>query len=68
MDFDLRDLLLEVTAEITEIIRETMQELAAPQMEQDVRLAWATAPEEMKEQFRNERPQEYSALMGVLHK
>lgn len=68
MGFDLRDLLLEVTAEITEIIREAMQELAAPQMESQLRQAWATAPDEMKEQFKRERPQEFSALMGALNK
>lgn len=65
---DMKDLLLEVMAEIAEIFREVIQELAGPQMESQLQQAWATAPEEMKEQFKRERPQEYSALMAALNK
>jgi len=65
-DFDLRDVMLEATAEVQELIREVMTELAEPQMKAKVREAWMSAPDEMKDQFANERPEEYRALMAAM--
>lgn len=65
-DFDLNDIMLEATSEIQEIIRELMQELAEPHMKAKIREAWMSAPEEMKDQFARERPEEYRALMDAL--
>lgn len=63
---DLRDIMLEAQAEVQEIIRETLQELALPQMVEKFRMTWAQLPPEMKEKFQRERPEEYRALMDML--
>jgi hypothetical protein len=65
-DLDLNDILLEATAEVQEIVRELMQELAEPHMRAQIRQAWMSAPDEMKDQFAKERPEEYRALMNAL--
>ena len=65
-DFDLRDLMLEATAEIQEIIREVMTDLTAPQIKQKILESWTTAPDELKEQFAQERPEEYQAIERMM--
>ena len=65
-DFDIRDIMLEAIAEVQEIVREALQELALPQMKAQVRQTWASAPDEMKEAFNTERPEEYKQLMDFL--
>lgn len=65
-DLDMQDLLLEATAEVQEIVRELLQELVMPKMRGQVKQMWMTAPDEMKEQFKQERPQEYAALMELI--
>jgi CO dehydrogenase/acetyl-CoA synthase alpha subunit len=65
-DLDMRDLLLEAQAEVQEVVRELLQELIMPMMRPQVRQMWMTAPDEMKEQFKAERPEEYEALMDML--
>lgn len=65
-DFDLRDLMLEAQAEVQEIMREVMQEIALPAMTEMVRMQWAEMPEAMKEKFKAEQPEEYAALMRML--
>jgi hypothetical protein len=62
---DMRDIFLEAVAEVQEIVRDVMQELAAPQMQQQVAAMWATSPDDIMEQFKQERPQEYAALMEM---
>jgi len=66
MSMDLRDLLLEATAEVQETLREVMQELIEPMMIQDITRMWMSTPEEMKEQFKREGSAEYAALMDVI--
>lgn len=65
-DFDLNDIMLEAIAEVQEIVRELLTELAAPRAQGQVAQSWATAPEEMKDQFASERPEDYAALMNTL--
>jgi len=65
-EFDMRDLMLEATAEVQEIVRELMQDLTMPMIKAQVKQMWMTAPDEMKEQFKAERPEEYAALMDMM--
>jgi hypothetical protein len=65
-DLDIRDLMLEATADAQEIVRELLQELAMPQMRAQVKQMWMRVPEEMRDRFVKERPQEYAALMDVM--
>ena len=65
-DLDLNDLMLEATAEVQEIIREIMEELAEPQMKAQAAAMWARMPDEMKELYAQERPEEYRAIMELL--
>lgn len=65
-DFDLNDIILEATAEVQEIVRELLEELAEPYMQAQIRQAWMSAPDEMKDQFASERPEEYRALMSAM--
>jgi len=63
---DVKDLMLEAQAEIQTALREVIAELAKPRMMAQVRQMWMTAPDELKEQFKRERPEEYAALMNEL--
>lgn len=66
-DLDIRDIMLEATAEIQEIVREVMDELTEPHELEKVRQMWAAAPDEIKEQFMNEQPDDYRSLMESLN-
>jgi DNA-binding MarR family transcriptional regulator len=66
-DFDLRDIFLEATAEIQEVIREVMEELTEPQELEQIRQMWAAATDEQKEQIMRENPEEYKALMDAIN-
>ena len=65
-DFDLKDIMLEATAEIQEIVREVMDELTEPQELEQIRQAWAAATDDEKEQFMQENPDEYRMLMDAI--
>jgi hypothetical protein len=65
-EFDLNDIMLEAVAEVQEIVRELMTELAIPRSRAQIGQAWASSPDEMKEQFAQERPDDYAALMSAL--
>lgn len=60
---DMRDAILEAQAESMELVREVMQEIATPQIKLESRKLWATMPDEMKERFKAERPDEYQQFM-----
>lgn len=60
---DIKDAVLEAQADLTEIVRDTMRDMILPMVEKQARQMWATMPDEMKERFKQERPQEYAALM-----
>jgi len=64
--FDIRDLMLEAEAEVQAIMREVVQDLMKPQMMAQIKKMWITAPDEIKEAFKRERPQEYAELMEDL--
>lgn len=63
---DIKDLMLEAQAELQEAVRSIAAELAKPRMMAEVRKAWVTAPDALKEQFKQERPEDYAALMKEL--
>jgi hypothetical protein len=65
-DLDIRDILLEVEAEATAIFNEVMQELMLPQMKQALRVRWATMPDDLKEQVRDEYPELYDQIMMMI--
>jgi negative regulator of genetic competence, sporulation and motility len=62
-DFDMRDILLEATAEVQEIFREVMEELIEPMEMEQARMLWSQLPDEAKELFAKENPDEYRMLM-----
>ena len=64
--FEIRDVMLEAVAEVQAIMREVAQDLVKPQMMRQIRQMWMTAPDEIKESFKLERPQEYAELMEDL--
>jgi len=43
-----------------------MIDIAAPQAKAKLLESWAGAPEELKERFAQERPEEYRALMELI--
>lgn len=62
-DLDLRDLLLEVEAELTEAIGDVVKELQLPQMKTALRVRWMTMPDELKEQIKEDEPELYKQIM-----
>ena len=64
---DFRDMMLECTAEVKEIFRETMIELTEPMMEMELKMTWAQLPAELKDKLAQERPEEYAMLMKQLN-
>lgn len=63
---DLRDVMLEAQADVQEVMREVLQELALPQMVTTFVKTWAQMPQAMKEKFQREKPEEYRALMEMM--
>lgn len=63
---DIRDLLLDAQAEVATIIRETMKELALPQMLNALSMQWMVLPDEMKEKLRKEQPDAYRQIMELI--
>lgn len=64
---DFRDMMLECTAEVKEIFRETMIELTEPLIEMELKRTWAMMPAELKDRLAQERPEEYALLMKQLN-
>lgn len=65
---DIRDLILEAQAEVQATIREALMELLQPQIMAQVKAIWFNAPDDVKEKFKRERPQDYAALMNELRR
>jgi hypothetical protein len=63
---DMRDVVLEAQAEVQAIMREVVQELMKPQIMAQLRQSWISAPDEVKEMFKREKPEDYAALMEEL--
>lgn len=53
-DFDIRDLLLEASAEVQEIIRDVMKEIQLPIQKSMGRKVWMQSADEEKEQLYSE--------------
>lgn len=65
---DLQDAILDAQAEIMDVLREVGREIALPMIEGKAKAVWAQMSPEMKEQFKQERPEEYAALMKGLER
>lgn len=65
-DIDFKDMLLEVEADMTEIVNEVLAELQLPMMKQALRVRWATMPDELKEQLLDEQPELYEQIMQIV--
>lgn len=64
---DFRDMMLECTAEVKEIFRETMIELTESIIEMELKMMWAQMPAELKDKLAQERPEEYAMLMKQMN-
>lgn len=58
----MQDVLLEASAEVQEVMREILDEWAAPLATSQIRLFWQQMPAEIKEQFKKDSPQDYETL------
>lgn len=65
-DLDFRDLLLEVEADLTQIVNEVLAELQLPQMKQALLVRWMTMSDDLKEQTRDEYPEVYAQIMRMV--
>ena len=63
---DMRDLILESSAEVREMFRETVIELTQPIVDMELKRQWAMLPPEIKDKLAAERPEEYAELMKYL--
>ena len=63
---DFRDLMLKASADVQRLFMSFEQELQMPMVKGQMGELWATLPDEMKERFKQERPEEYHALMSAL--
>ncbi len=61
--FDFRDVMLEAQAEVQETMREVARELVSPKLLAQARQAWLSAPNDVKEAFKREKPREYAEMM-----
>ena len=63
---DLRDVMLEVVAAVQETMRELEREIMEPQIMDAVIEAWMSQPADVKEKFKQEKPEAYQAMMELL--
>lgn len=62
-DIDYRDLMLECVADLQSILLEALRELKTREQIDQVRMLWASSPEEMREAFAQQQPEQYKALI-----
>ncbi len=67
-DFDLNDIMLEAVAEVQEIVREVLEELAAPQEKLSAMKAWMEMSDEEKDAFASEQPDQYRAMVADMER
>lgn len=60
---DFQDAILAAQAEVTAAIRDVAREILADQAQRQARMMWLQMPDEMKEKFKQERPEEYAAFV-----
>lgn len=60
---DYQDAILEAQAEVMDVVREVVREFVLPAVQKQARQMWANMPDDMKERFKQERPDEYAAFM-----
>ncbi len=65
-NIDLRDVALEAQAELDEAVRECMEELLQPALEQAIRMRWATLSPEQKEAIKQNYPDVYESMAGMI--
>ncbi len=65
---DYKDAILDAQAEVMDVVREVVREFVLPAVEKNAKALWAKMPDEKKEQFKQERPGEYDALMKGINR
>jgi len=65
MPTDYRDLMLEIQADVQEIVQEFAAELMEPQMMDALRMRWGTIPEDAKEMLKQQNPKMYRKLIQI---
>lgn len=66
MNVDLKDMMLEATARVQSLMMEFEKQLAMPKVKSQFSQLWMNLPDEAKERFKIEKPNEYHALMEAL--
>jgi len=66
--FDLRDLMLKAAADVQKAVMTFGMEVDRPIMISQAAQMWMQLPNEMKEKFKSEKPEEYAAFMKELQK
>lgn len=66
MTTDLKDMMLEATAGVQSLMREFEKRLTMPKVKSQFSQLWMSLPDDAKEKFKTEKPQEYRALMEAL--
>jgi hypothetical protein len=65
-DLDFRDLMLEVQAELGEIVDELLSDLAAPQIKQAVAQQYASLSPQQKENIYRTNPDAHAAIQKII--
>lgn len=60
---DFQDAILVAQAEVTETVRAITREILADTAQRQARMMWLQMPDELKEKFKQERPEEYAAFI-----
>lgn len=63
---DYRDVMIGAAADVQAVMHEFQQEIALPQVVSEMAKVWSQMPDEMREKFAKDRPQEYAAFMEML--
>ncbi len=67
MEIDLRDILLDVGAEINEAFTELMDEMTEDQKVQALKAQWRMMPDELRERLKTLQPETYQSVMKVVN-
>lgn len=68
MTIDLRDLMLAAAADVQGVFMDFERKQVKGELKTQALQMWSQLPDELKEQFKREKPDEYQALMLELQK
>lgn len=66
MSVNLSDLMLKAASDVQSVFMQFEREQQKPQLKSQMAQQWAQLPDELKEKFKTERPDEYEALIRSL--